>query len=120
MKKWANLLATACIVGLVVTSAGCIITTDGDSSFTIRNSSDYVIEYIYVSPSDSSSWGPDLLGGDVLYPGESLTVDYLDCDYYDVMVVDEFGVECILETEYLCFDDGYWRITNTTLGICAY
>ena len=114
MKKW--------IIGLyLATTMGCIITTDGgDSSITIWNASDYVIEYIYVSPSDSNHWGPDLLGGDVLYPDEEITIHNLDCDYYDVMVVDEYHVECVLEAEYLCFDDEVWRITNSTLDHCAY
>ena len=116
MKKWIWILVLS-----ITCSTGCIIMTDGgDSSITIWNDSDYVIEYLYVSPSDSSHWGPDLLGGDVLYPNDEVTIHNLDCDYYDVMVVDEYDVECILDDEYLCFDDELWIITNITLDRCAY
>lgn len=120
MKNWVRWLIIACSMSVIVTSMGCIIMTDGDSSITIINDSDYVIEFVYVSPSDSRDWGPDLLGGDVLYPGESITIDGLDCDWYDVKVVDEYHVECVLEDEYLCFGNDNWWITNYDLDSCAW
>jgi len=123
MLRWLFIIYLTC-------SAGCIITTDdspsggvihGDdsySSMTIWNDSSYVIEEIYLSPSDNRHWGPDLLGHDVLYEGEKITIDYLECDYYDVMVVDEYHAECILDDIDLCFDDELWRISDRTLEHC--
>lgn len=111
-------------------SVGCLVYTDDDppdgyihgddhySTMTIWNDSSYVIEEIYISPSDNRDWGPDLLGRDVLYPDEEITIDYLDCDVYDVMVVDEDHVQCILDDIRLCFDDEVWRITDRTLDSC--
>lgn len=101
------------------TSMGCIIIHDDQlSSITIVNDSDYDIYEIYIAPSDSSHWGPNILGHDTLYSGDSMIIDYLECDYYDVEVVDEYGYSCQLIDEYLCFDDAVWRITNYTLDVC--
>ena len=45
------------------------------------------IWYAYVTPSTSSSWGADLLGNEVLQPGDELVVDVYDCNgYYDIRV----------------------------------
>lgn len=115
MKKW---LLIPLIVLLLSLSASCVVTTDGDSSLTVINESSYIIEEIYVAPVGTRTWGADLLGLDVLYPGESLTV-YLDyCDYYDVLVVDELGAECVLDSLYLCYDDAAWVIDNFVLDTC--
>ena len=50
------------------------------------------IWYAYVTPSSSGSWGEDLLGGETLYPGDSLVLDIYDCDrYYDLRVDYSYG-----------------------------
>ena len=112
MKKWLIWLSLVCI-------SGCII-SDSRSSFTIWNDSNYVIEEIYLSPSESNNWGPDLLGADVLFPDEEITIDFIECGYYDVLVVDEYAAECTLDGINLCFDDKVWRITDATLATCEY
>lgn len=75
------------------------------------------IWYAYATPSSSSSWGEDLLGGETLYPGDSLVLDVYECDrYYDVRVdyaygtvVEEYGVwvPCDAMTEVIFNDGGY-------------
>jgi hypothetical protein len=66
-----------------------------DRSFELYNNSYYTIVYVRASPSSSDYWSDDILGRDVLYPGESLAV-YVppgsgqDC-YYDIQVTDETG-----------------------------
>lgn len=90
-----------------------------DSGFRVQNESSVIIEQIYVAQIDSSSWGPDLLGGEILFPGEGLTIE-LSCDVYNVLVVDELGTECMLENLDLCFEDATWFVTNGQLDGCEF
>ncbi len=102
---------------VAILSGGCIVTDD--SSLTIINDSDYAIIGIYLTPTDSSTWGPNLLRSD-LYPGEEITIDFIDCDYYDIKLVDEDYVECVVEDIDFCFDNDVWYIDNYFLNTCAF
>ena len=104
---------------LSVFAQGCVVVSD-DESITLYNESSYVIEDVYITERDTFDWGPNILGGDVLFPGESISVS-VSCDLYDVKVIDETGVECVLEGIDVCFgeDDG-WVIDNATLDTCAF
>jgi hypothetical protein len=104
---------------LALLAKGCIV-ADGDSSVTVYNDSDYVIVEINITPSYSDTWGPDYLGPDVLYPGDSLTIDDIDCGSYDMRIVDDTGVECVFYDYDLCWDDDIWTITNAMLDECAF
>ena len=97
----------------------CVISGDGDSSLTVENRSDYAIYEAYIAEQNQPDWGPELLGGVVLYPGEDLTIFDIDCGTYDVLVYDEIGAECELNNISLCYDDSYWVIDNLTLSTCA-
>jgi len=100
---------------------GCVITSDdGDSDFTISNRSDYTLVDIRLTEVDRASWGPNLLEGDVLLPGESLTIVDIECGTYDVQVVDELDTPCELYDVDLCFDSDGWTITNLTLELCEF
>lgn len=100
--------------------AGC--TTDGgvvvDDSASLRvvNGSDFVIEEIYLTDVGSSSWGPNLLRGDVLFPDEELVLG-VGCDFYDALVVDEDGVDCEINNFDLCANDATWVIQNNTCSV---
>lgn len=107
-------VALALAVGVVACAGEA-----GDSSLIIRNESSYAITEIYLSPVSSGTWGPDLLGGDVLFPGEEFAISLIDCDDYDIRIVDEDGDECVIEGVELCFDDALWRITDTELAACV-
>jgi hypothetical protein len=98
-------------------SGGCIVTDD--SSLTIVNESSYAIVEINLTPTDSSTWGPNLLRSD-LYPGEEITIDFIDCDYYDVRLVDDTYAECIIGDVDFCFDDDVWVITDYFLDSCIF
>jgi hypothetical protein len=67
---------------------------------------------------DTVSWGPNLLGGDFLAPGEEMTIG-VDCDYYDARLIDEDNVECRVYDLDLCLNDAYWRIDNNTCSVFA-
>src|SRR5688572_29105846 len=110
------LLGTSC---LVVDEDPVIVDRGEDSSLTIENESNFALAEIRVTRGTSSSWGPNLIAGDILLPGESLTV-LLDCDVYDALVVDEDGFGCELLGLDLCFDDAVWVITNRTLDRCDF
>lgn len=98
---------------------GCIITDDdGDSSLTVQNDSSYLIYEIRVTDVGSTNWGPNLLGGDILRPGEALTI-LVDCGFYDVLLVDDTGADCVLYDLDLCFDDAVWVIDNVELDACV-
>jgi len=92
---------------------------DPISQFTIVNDSDYAIHEAYLTPVSAASWGPELLGGYVLGPGQEISVDAY-CDYYDVLIVDAYGSECILSAIDLCGSDATWRVTNDTLAACGF
>lgn len=43
--------------------------------------------YAYVTPSESTSWGEDLLGNGILQPGDDLVLDVYECNrYYDIRI----------------------------------
>lgn len=84
----------------------------------IINQSKWEIHHIYLSPSESRRWGQDLLGDEILAKGESLTLSRIDCNLYDIKVVDEDGDECVIEEADLCRDNSYWKITDKSLLAC--
>ena len=84
----------------------------------IINQSKWEIHQIFLSSSDDEEWGPDQLEDEVLAKGESLTLTDIDCDLYDIQVVDEDGDECVIEQVDLCGDNSYWKITDKDLLEC--
>lgn len=104
---------------LSVLAQGCVVVSD-DESITIYNDSSYVIEDLYITERDTFDWGPDLLGGDALFPNESISIE-VGCDVYDIKVVDETGVECELYDVDVCFgEDDAWAVDDFTLDVCAF
>ncbi len=106
------------LVAIIVATA--LVGLSCDSSFTIVNESSYALIEINLSPVGSRSWGSNLVGGGMLAPGSSLTVDFINCDDYDVRVIDETGLECILGGISICFSDDAWVITDGMLNSCAF
>src|SRR5438105_5214885 len=88
------------------------------ATIKVINQSKWEIHHLYLSPSSSKHWGPDQLGEEVLAKGESFTLKDIDCDDYDIKVVDEDGDECVIENSTLCGDDSYWKITDKALLDC--
>ena len=86
------------------------------ASLTVWNQSDFALTEIYLTDVGSPTWGPNLLRGDVLLPGEQLTLGVL-CDTYDALIVDEDGVDCEINSIDLCFNDATWVIRNNTCPV---
>lgn len=106
--------------------SGCVVTTDGydddfyddtyDSSLLVSNHSDFEIHEMYVTEIDNPSWGPNLLRGSILFPGDSIELA-IDCGVYDAMLIDETGADCEVTGVELCFDDADWIIRNNTCSL---
>ena len=96
-------------------TAGC-----ADSSFSIENQSSVTLQEINLAPVNSLSWGHNLIAGDMLYPGETLHIEQIDCDVYDVRIRDHVGRECVLVDLDLCFDNAVWILDNAQLASCAF
>ena len=95
-------------------------TPDLDSELTIENESSFTMIGIYLSPTSSVQWGEDLLGRDVLEPGDSLEISGIECGVYDIRIVDEDDDECILESVDLCLDQATWSIDDDELIDCQF
>ena len=82
--------------------------------FTLNNNSDYVLQHAYVSASDDPRWGDDILGKDVLNPGESWDVGFDRGDantcVWDLKAVTKEGYEVTLPQVDLC------RISSVTIN----
>jgi len=89
-----------------------------ESRVVVENLSDWIIEEFYMSPTDVDDWGEDLLGDEILEPGDSLTLTHITCDDWDILVVDEDEDECILEEVDLCGDHATWELTSRELVGC--
>lgn len=122
MRTTRTLFAAA--LALAASAAtGCVVSSDdgdpiNDATFTISNRSSYFLDEIRLAPIDSRSWGADLV--DTLAPGEDLIITDIRCDTYDVLVVDETGVECELHSIDMCANDDNWVVDDTTLDVCAF
>ena len=119
-----RLLAPALAACMSFVTAACVVDdgetvvvdTDPGASLAVVNDSDFVIEEIYLTDVGSPTWGPNLLRGDVLFPGEEVLLG-VGCDYYDALVVDEDGVECEINDIDLCGNDATWVIRNNTCSV---
>ena len=104
-------------VALVSVTAACSddddVFIEGDASLLVINESDFAIVELYLTEVNNPDWGPNLLAGDVLLPGEDLLLG-VPCDFYDALLVDEDGVDCEIRGIDLCLNDADWVIRNDT------
>jgi len=95
--------------------AGCTGSTS-DASLRVENRSDFAIVELRVTPVGNGSWGPNLLGGDALFPGESVVLG-VSCNTYDALLVDDSGVDCQVNGIDLCLNNADWIIHNNTCTV---
>jgi hypothetical protein len=91
----------------------CTISNSPDATLSVDNQSDFQITEIYLTDVGSSTWGPNLISGDTLNPGETLQLD-VNCSTYDAKLIDETGVSCEVDDLDLCLNDSLWVIRNDT------
>src|SRR4028119_1294759 len=86
-----RLVSTACALALAALSGGPAAAQAYGVRF--QNFAGATVYRIYSSPTHNGSWEQDLLGANVLYPGQGLDVvihNVSNC-YYDVLVEFESG-----------------------------
>jgi hypothetical protein len=67
-----SLMALLALVAISAVQAPRALADERD--FTLVNGSRTVITHVYVSPTQSNDWGDDILGRDILNPGESVFI----------------------------------------------
>jgi hypothetical protein len=99
----------------MVTVAGCS-DDNTNAELHVHNNSSFQIVEIHVTSVGSTTWGENLLQGGVLAPNATLTI-HVDCDFYDVRLIDEQGVPCEIHDVELCGSHADWVIENTTCTV---
>ncbi|WP_372839548.1 hypothetical protein [Phaeovulum sp.] len=93
---------TVAVLAATVVLSGQVLAQD--IAYTLNNFSSLIVVEFYTSPADSDDWEEDILGADVLAPGESGTVNIADgrtqCDY-DLLFVMSDGQE-VEDTVNIC------------------
>jgi hypothetical protein len=102
---------------LLVAVLAAVATVAYASDLVIQNQSTWDIHRIYLSSTDDKAWGPDQLEDDILHSGQSPTLHGIECDYYDIKLVDEDGDTCELRNVKLC-GDKVWTIDDEELLGC--
>jgi hypothetical protein len=83
--------------------------------FHMWNSSEHVIQEVYVSPASDQRWGKNLLKHAVA-PGQKFALAIPGgCGTYDVRFVAPDGIEYIQDAVHFCEDDDVVRISKRTL-----
>lgn len=86
---------SSCSSGSSCSSAVCVAApTTG--SVKVTNNSSLSIYFLYLSPTSSSSWGPDQLGSTTIPIGGSFTVYDIPPDTYDLKVTSSSGTNAFL------------------------
>ncbi len=74
--------------------------------FQLQNNSAVDIAFVYISPSDTNSWGDDVMGSDVLTAGSAVNLTFRGFDgatcTYDIKVLGVGGQEGYLYKVDLC------------------
>ena len=106
MRRWFTHAALGVVMALSTVVVSATAAHADPRDFTLHNGSGVVISEVYVSSSAVTQWEEDVLGRDVLMPGESVTINFSrftegDC-LYDIKVVADTGGEGQLNQVNLC------------------
>ena len=112
-------LATSLFALALAAPPPALAAAGDETTVAVVNDSSREIHHLYVSPTRETRWGADQLRDEVLSPGERLALSGLQCDAYDVKVVDGEGAACILQAVELCGEESGWRLTDEDLGSCG-
>ena len=100
--KHLPLVAAAALLGAAPAVAENLV-------FAFNNESSFTIVELYASPADVGDWEDDILGREILEPGETARITVRDgrqaCEY-DLRIVFEDGDE-ITDTADLCETESY-------------
>jgi hypothetical protein len=105
--RFARALAAIAVVGALAVTTATTAFADA-RNFTVVNNSSLTITHLYVSAADTQSWEEDVLGKDVLAPGESWDITFSKYDgeagkcLYDIKAVGKEGQEGVQYKLDLC------------------
>ncbi len=111
-------------VVVAVAAVGCATTKVAThewwhGSITVHNDSSYAVHHLFLTPAHEVHWGPDQLHADPLEHAETVTLAGLDCEEYDLKLIDHEGDECVVEDIDLCLQDASWNLTDHELSKCS-
>ncbi len=103
-RRFLGVVRSALVAGTLALGASTAFADPRD--FTFENDSDSVVTQVYVSPESDNTWGDDVLGKDILAPGEQVDLTFdgaggTTC-YYDLLVVTRDGSQTRKDGENLC------------------
>lgn len=87
-------------------------TITGLASLEVTNESGDAISYLYISPSDSTTWGDDWLGADVVEAGASYVVDGIPRGTYDIQATDSEGENIEVVYSVSLSGENSWKVTG--------
>ena len=116
MNKLRHALVVAVFAAVAVSVS---MPASAASSIKVHNKSKWEIHHLFLSPtSEKDEWGPDQLGEAVIKTGGTFTLTDIECNKYDIKIVDEDGDECVVTGVSLCDDAAVWNITDERLLKC--
>jgi hypothetical protein len=62
------------LIGAFFAFLAAALSAQNQPSVRIVNDTGEVIYFVYISPSESEEWGEDTLGGEILEPGQTVTI----------------------------------------------
>lgn len=115
MNKLRNALVVAVFAAVALSVT---MPASAASSIKVMNKSKWEIHHMFLSPTGETEWGPDQLGEAVIKTGGTFTLTDIECNKYDIKIVDEDGDECVVAGVSLCDDSAVWNITDERLLKC--
>ncbi len=107
MRRWFTHGFVGVVMALMMVAVGSTAVHADPRDFSLRNDHPInIIEEIYVSPSNQTEWGDDVLGQDILEPGQQVNISFQrfipgDC-LYDIKIVLDNGAEQGIDQINLC------------------
>ncbi|MBC8452508.1 MAG: hypothetical protein H8D65_01470 [Spirochaetes bacterium] len=94
MKIIKRILLLLFAFGFIVSLSSCFILSGLDDMGTliVENQSEETIFFMYISNANSMNWGDDVLGDDVINPGDKYRLP-VPSGYYDVQIANFFNIE---------------------------
>ncbi|MBO0931419.1 hypothetical protein [Fibrella aquatilis] len=109
MKQYPLLLTLAITLAVATGFTAKTVQQTDKKTIHIKNTTNFTVDQIFISPDNEDHWGDDILDDDeLLAPGESIDVE-VDCGKWDVKLIAEDKSECKVEDITLCKAD-QWNI----------
>lgn len=102
MNKLRYFFAFFAILIVATSATSSVHLTPKTKIIKIKNTTNFDIDEIYLSPTDETHWGEDILDPDeILTPNEVIEVE-IDCGTWDVKLVAEDKSTCEIENVSIC------------------